>query len=252
MTMRGLGLFIAIALSGAAAFPAFAFVAPQAEASLHRERALALSKLLQPRDVMLQALVGVVEKDVPAALARDPAAALMEHEYPGIIDAMMAAALPEITGPFEANLPSLWDRFADLYQERMTIDEIDAAYRFYSSPTGQKVVRTMHQSLDTRAILDDAMAGDSTAVSSEAIEQAQTGALAQFIATMTSEDRAALEALAKSPMIGKLQELGPEVQRLTMEFLNRPDPDGEARVQQVMHDAMTAFIAEADRANAGE
>lgn len=238
----GVGLVL---LSIACCLPAAAAEPPvsASETSAKAKRALDLSKLLQPRELVVESAMATLERDIPAALRGDEDVDAMEAEYPGIIDAMLAAAMPELRAQVEASMPSLWTAFAKLYESRLSLEEIEAMHSFFSGPTGQKLLIAQHRNFASEAMIKDVLENEDGTVSAAALQQGKQAAMAEAQRTLTPEDKAVLMELIKSPLLLKMQQLGPEVQRLTLELINAPDPEGEARIEALMTEAAEAFIA---------
>lgn len=211
------------------------------------QRALALSKLLVPEDLAVQALTVIVRRDVPPVLRADEGIRALEARYPGIVDAMIAAALPELVKQTGKTVPLQQAKVEALLAAKMTPAEIETAYAFYAGPTGQKVVRDQFLGFDAGPMIKEAIANERGTISPALIEAAQNEGATTTTNRMTPEDEKALLKLMNTSAFLKIKALGPEIQRVTAEVSDRADPEGEARVQALMNEALEKFIREADK-----
>ena len=239
-----------LALSaGAMAVPSYALqpasaVQPALQGS---QRALALSKLLVPEDLAVQALTVIVRRDVPPVLRADEGIRTLEARYPGIVDAMIAAAIPELVKQTVKTIPLQQAKVEALLSAKMSPAEIETAYAFYVGPTGQKVIRDQFLGFDAGPMIKEAIASERGTISPALIEAAQNEGATTTTNRMTPEDEKVLLKLMDTSAFLKIKVLGPEIQRVTAEVSDRPDPEGEARVEALMKEALEKFIRDADK-----
>lgn len=211
------------------------------------ERALALSKLLVPEDLAVQSLTAIVKRDLPPVLRADEGIRTLEARYPGIVDAMIGAALPEVLKRTVKTIPIQQTKVEALLSAKMTPAEIETAYAFYAGPTGQKVIRDQFLGFDAGPMVKEAIESKRGTISPALIEAAQNEAATTTTNRMTPEDEKTLLQLMNTSAFLKIQALGPEIQRVTAEVGDRADPDGEARVEALMTEALERFIRDADK-----
>ena len=243
--MRGAILFLAAA---ALAAPAYA-QAPAAASPTAQEpsaEALALAQLIEPGGESVSVAVVAAKNGFMKLLSEDADARSLEEDYPGIYEAAWTAIEPVIRSSVEADTPKLWDKLARLYTARLTPQEIAGLRRFYSTPTGRKLLRTMQENADLMPIMQAAAESATSVVSAEAMQKAQAPGRAAAVRTLTPEDDAAVKQLSQSISLPKLYAIGAEVQRVTLAWMNEPDPELDARIEKVVEKEMTRFMAEAD------
>lgn len=249
-----LALLAATALAGpAAAQPAAAPppVAPPAATQGFSPAAMRLARLVQPEDQGNAVVIAAAREGFIKALAEDPGNAALEAQYPGIQQAVWAAMEPLLRESIPADIPKLWVRLARVYTERLTPPEIEGLHRFYSTPAGQKVIRAMNEEADLAPIIASAAKSPDSTVSAEALAQAQAPARAAAARAIADGDEAVVAELAKVVPLPKLLALGVEVQRVTLEWMNEPDPEFDARLTAAIEETMTRYIADADARAAG-
>jgi hypothetical protein len=244
--MRAAFLFFAAAALAGPAWgqgPAVAASAPTQEFSAE---AMALAQLAEPAGDSTAAAMALAKKAFLTFLKEDADSAALEEEYPGMSEAVWAAMEPVMRESVEADTPKLWQRLARLYTQRLTPQEIAGLSRFHATPAGRKMVRTMQEKSDLTPIMEAAVASPEGEISAEALVRAQAPGRAAAARAITADDEGALKQLSQSISLPKLYALSAEVQRVTVEWMNEPDPALDARLEKVVEDRMTRFMAEAD------
>jgi hypothetical protein len=244
--MRAL-LFLAAAALAAPAIaqsPSAPAAAPVNEIS---PEALELAKLVEPAGESTTLALNAAKTGFFQVLKGSPDSAAMEAEYPGIYQAVWEAMEPLMRETLTADTPKLWTKLARLYTQRLTPSEIAGLRRFYSTPVGQKMIRAMSQQADLAPIIESASKSTNYTVSAEAFDKTRASGIEAAVDTITPADHAALEDLAQSIPLPKLTALGPDVQRITLAWMNEPDPDLDARIEKVVEERMIRFMAEADK-----
>ncbi|HEY0028058.1 MAG TPA: DUF2059 domain-containing protein [Allosphingosinicella sp.] len=246
--MRAAFLFFAAAAAALAA-PAWSqgpAAVPASPAQEFSAEALALARLAEPAGDSTAAAMASAKKAFLKLLEEDADSASLEEEYPGISEAVWAAMEPVMRESIEADTPELWERLARLYTQRLTPQEIAGLSRFHASPAGRKMARTMQEKSDFTPIMEAAIASPEGEISAEAMVRAQAPGRAAAIRSITADDEGALKQLSQSISLPKLYALSAEVQRVTVEWMNEPDPALDARLEKVVEDRITRFMAEAD------
>ena len=181
-----------------------------------------------------------------AILKEDPDSKALESEYPGIYQDVWKAMEPVILKSVDDDMPKLWNRLARLYTERLTPAEIAGLRRFYATPTGQRMVRTMDEEADLAPMVEAITKSPDAPITTEVMRKSLAPARAAVVRQITPQDEAALTGLQKSISLPKLYALGAQVQRVTLEWMNEPDPEFDARLDALIEKRMERFMAEAD------
>ena len=242
---RSLLLFMAASLAA----PAAAQPSPPPDAPVAQgvsADALALARLVEPAGESNVAALAAVKASFLQMLTSDPDAAALEADYPGIYAAVWDAMEPLMRESIDADTPKLWDKLARLYSERLSPTEIAALHRFYSSPTGRKMVQTVNEKANIAPLIEAMANSPDAEISAEVFRKAQAPGRAAAAADVTAEGEEALKELARSVPLPKLYRVGLEVQRITLAWMNEPDPELDARVDKVIEDRMASFMAAAD------
>ena len=225
-----------------AAAPGFA-AAPAATPSAGlRADAVALVEMVSPRDLFVSQVVRGGRGAFLALGSSNPDVAAVEKLHPGVIDAVWKAVEPEFTFYAEKLLPAHRAGLAAVYQARLTQAEVAAVHLFFSSETGRKLVRQMYTA-DVQPVIDELVAAPEKDVSAASYARVQRSIIGQATRSLTQDDAPALAQLTRTVNLSKMQELGAEVQRVSLELINRPDPAFEARVAKVAAVAMEDFVS---------
>lgn len=203
-------------------------------------QAMAIARLVQPPDLAVAAALPMLEKAfrqaVVAGAGKD--AAVVEAENPGLIDGLWSAVTPVVTTYLNEQLPDLHDKLASLYASRLTESELDHVARFYAGPTGRKIVRQMHFGFDADPMVEEVIAnlekGGASDISANAFDAGTKGALRGLPALMTPADNVAFQALANNVPMAKLKSIGPDVQKLMVEWSNTEDPEFDRKLDAAM------------------
>lgn len=240
--LRFLVLFASFALVLPVGVLAHAQESDASQVKRDEEAALDLARLVRPLD---SAEIEVRNAKVAfyAEGREDQDLKALEADYPGILDAMWEACEPILRRYSEQEDPALIARLSDLYVARLTRSEIDALIRFYSTPTGEKLVRTMYESADYRPILRASL--DDRATTAEDIGEVQKNARGAVLKSVTEADHAALEDLGRSISLTKANALGAEVRQLMASWMNEPDSEMDAAIEAALLPAMEDYMAKA-------
>ena len=216
---------------------------PGAEAIADADAA-AIAAALLPKDIMIGLSVEWARRAVLMLPEQDPDSKALEAEYPGIHKAMWAAGELEMRRYSEEQLPVLRARVAQVISARFTAVEREAVRRFYDSPTGRKLIRSMYAGVDLAPALSAAIKADDYKLSESSIRTAEEKATQQAVQSLTKEDEPVLTALALTIPLAKLKSMGDEVRAVTMAWANAEDPQFDARLGKLMEEAVARFIEE--------
>jgi len=240
-----LGIAIAAALAAAAPAPVPQPSSAQSvsEAPASPGTAAALARTVAPADLMIPLEIEQAKKAILGLPTLDPDAKELEALYPGIWAAVWAATEPEMRRSVNADFPKFWAALENLYKSRLTETEAQAVLTFYRSPSGQKLLRGLTENFDATPIMAEAVKSDSGKVSADQLARVTDAAKAAAAKRAGPEDLADMMALLHSVTIEKFKAVGMETQKITLDWVNKDDADGEAKMQQVMQTAMKQYIA---------
>jgi hypothetical protein len=155
---------------------------------------------------------------------------------------MWRAIAPEIERDFKTQLPEHWAKLADIYSSGMTLQQIDHAVGFMGGPTGRKMVRLMNEGLAAPSIGLAAEAAGSD-ISASGFAKAKVEAAETMARGLTEDEQKQVVAFGASPAGKALLSLGPQVQQASLEWMNKSDPETDARLEALMTKAIENFVA---------
>jgi hypothetical protein len=235
----------AAALAGIAA-PAFA-QSPAAVASQpdgeRNAKALKLAQVVQRRELVIAQTVQVFDEQIVDSLLANPDLKKLDTDHPGIVAAMWEAAKPILIEDLGNSLPDLWNALAAVYAKGLTSGQIDAVTVFFESPVGQKFLVGMNSRVDIDPMIRDALRPGGGEIGRGAYLQSIDGAAKSTFEAMSPAEREALGRFFLSAPGAAFARLGPEATRVGVEWMNRSDPESDARVDAAMEAAMEKFLS---------
>lgn len=242
--MPSIALAAALALAAPASPAAPSPATPaQAPAAVSKATAASLARTVAPADITIALEVDHARKAILALPTIDEDARELEAEFPGIYAAMWAAIEPEVRRSTEAEYPSYWAALENMYLARLSEQEAQAVLTFFRSATGQKLLRGMYGAMDTGPMLAEMVKTDSATIDAKQMQSAVDAAKAKAVGQLGPEDEASLLTLVASMDLGKFRALGSETQRITLDWVNKEDPEGEEKLGKLMQDAMAKYMA---------
>ena len=238
--MRLRHLFLAIILSATWPDPALAQAEAASQAQPGAEAAFKLATLVVPDD-LADIEVRRAREAIYAGFRADEGLVELENEYPGLHDAMWHAVEPILRDYSAKSGPGLVARLRDLYAARLSREEIDAFIAFYSTPTGKRLIRTVYENADYAPFVEAGLADRAT--TAEDIGRVQQSARAAVAESLTEADRAALEELVRSISLTKANALSAEIRQITADWLNEPDPEMDALIEEAVVSAAERHMA---------
>jgi hypothetical protein len=240
-----LGLLLAAASVQTLAQPAPAAPQPAgASPKVSQDTAAALARTVAPVEPMLRAEIEQARKAILALPTLDNDAKELERDYPGLYAALWTAVEPDMKRSAEASYPGYWAALEQLYLARLTEGEAQAVMTYFKSPGGQKLIRTMYGGFDSAPMVAEMTKSNDYTVNEQQLKEATDAAKAKAVQQITDDDKADLWILMASIDLQKFKAIGAETQRVTLDWVNRPDPEGEARMQKLMEQAMQRYMAE--------
>jgi hypothetical protein len=242
MPTIALAAALALAAPGSPAAPAPNTPA-QASVAVSKATAASLARTVAPADITIALEVDHARKAILALPTIDEDARQLEAEFPGIYAAMWAAIEPEVRRSTEVDYPSYWAALENMYLARLSEQEAQAVLAFFRSATGQKLLRGMYGAMDTGPMLAEMVKSDSATIDAKQMQSAVDAAKAKAVGQLGPEDEASLLTLVASMDLGKFRALGAETQKITLDWVNKEDPEGEEKLGKLMQDAMAKYMA---------
>jgi hypothetical protein len=205
--------------------------------------AAALARAVAPLETMLPLEMEQARKAIIALPTLDDDARQLEQDFPGIYAALWTAVEPEMRRTTEASYPGYWAALEQMYQARLTENEAQAVLKFFKSPGGQKLIRTMYGSFDTAPMVAEMASSNNYTVNETQMKAATDAAKAKAVRQISDDDKADLLVLMASIDLAKFRAIGAETQKVTLAWVNREDPEGEAGLQKFMEQAMQGYMA---------
>jgi hypothetical protein len=216
---------------------------------------LSLVKLFYPRDAIIAQAKRFAEDQIPQALAAQAEIAPLEKAYPGLVKAMMTAAIPTLMTMLDNRFPDLWANITDVYATSMTPVELSQNIAFYSSPLGVKLVRQTLESDTGKGMMDSLTLSslDNIQVSHASAMQDERTARAQAMARMSPEEIRQILTFMTSPAGRVKTKLQPEADRLMLHWMDaKPSPEEDEMGKALMIQAAADFIAKANERTASD
>lgn len=210
--------------------------------AVSQSTAATLARTVAPADLMIPMEVEQARKAVLALPTVDEDAKQLEQEYPGLYAAVWVAAEPEMRRSTEAEFPQFWAALEQLYLSRLTEREAQAVLAFFRSPTGQKLLRNMLGSFDVTPLIGD-MAKSKFKIDEQQMRSITDAAKAKAVQQIGPEDEASLLQLMASIDLEKFRAIGAETQKITLEWVNKEDPEGGEKLTKIMQAAMEEYMA---------
>lgn len=241
--MLGLALLAAAPAAHAQPAPPAGTEAPQPA------NAMQLSRMLNPEDKILGASDHAFKTGFTSALAKDADTAALFDQHPKLLDTIFDAAIPVVRKHIGARVPELQRKCARFYADKFTAAEIDQLIAFYGSPTGAKLVAGMYAGLDMEKMVE-AVGPDGTApVTPEAMRGVLTSTAMRVLPAFDKADWTAFLQFSKTPLFAKVRAATPDMIKLMTEIANKPSPEMDAEVEQVIGRVVTDyFVAAKDAA----
>jgi len=228
-------------LAGVLPLAAPASAAPAvAPATQPSAEALALARLMAPRQVMIDGEVRQFDINFSKTLLSREEVAAAEAKYPGLVAAMAEASRPLLIRQTGGRLDRLYPRVAGLIQAELTPAEIAELTSFFGSPAGRNILEKMAQSVDASPVYEQA-AKDGQ-VTEDAVKVQQWMTAMNAVGKFSDADRAALADLRKRPVFAKLSQLQTKFRTMMIETMGGSDPAYEKEIEAAMSAAVAAHL----------
>ena len=209
-----------------------------------RDAALRLARIVLPERDQVAAALRMVDSDLAPAFRGNDDFKALEADFPGFTDTVLAELKPALARFTRRELPAYHARVAELFASRLDTAEIDDLAAFYQTPTGQKMIRGMHENLTARATVGEVMTDPDKPTSYSAIAKDHQDAAEVTTKLIDRSDEPALLEFAKKPYFTRLAALGPALRKLEQDFTNEPSPQFEAEVEAIIKATIAKFEAQ--------
>ncbi len=235
-----LGLALVIAAPVAAMAPANA--APQT-AQPQAAEAIALARLMSPRDLLVEMEVREFDKHFVSSLRSDPEMKSLDDEYPGVFEAMHKASRGLVSQAMGRSVDQIHLSVAKLIENSFTPADIAELSDFYRSPVGQKTIRQMAESADAGQVYRRAVEEPEFKLTGEQVAAQVHDNARKAVQTFSPEEQMEMMLFMAKPSFGKLAKAQPQIQKILADEFNAPDPEFDRQVEQAMAAAIEQHIA---------
>lgn len=211
--------------------------------------ALALAKLMSPRDIRIDAELKQFDQNFVKTLLQEDGAKELEADYPGLTAAMAKAVRPLVAAETARIMDQAYPAMAKVLATDLTGEEIAELTAYYGSPAGKNLLRQTANSIDASDVYAQAAKNQRVTEESAAAQAFMAGI--QATAQISDADRQALKALTERPVYAKLQTVQPKILKIILDASNAPDPAYEKRIEEAMSAAVEAHVNAAS-AKSGE
>ncbi len=195
----------------------------------HYEAAYALVDLRQGGPKMTPALIKTMRNQIHQIIKSDPDIAILENEYPGLINAGVDAMMPIVIRQTEAGMPTLFDRQAVLLIKNFSLREIQELDKIFKSPTFRRIRIAAQSNVDISA-LEDFVEVDRDINTSD-LEQIQQDTVKNIMPTLSNADTAYLVKTSFNPTFKKFQKIMPQLNAIEAQWSNERTPEQDAEIE---------------------
>jgi hypothetical protein len=218
---------------------------PDAAAAIHAD-ALQLAELMAPRDVMLAGELRQFDLHFRQTILNGRTVEEVDGEYPGLTDAIVAAARPLVVKAAGRALDEIYPKVGQVIQARLTGDEIAQLQTFYRTGAGRTIVRGMAATADAGAIYKQAVEQPDAPVTEQQVASHIRSAAAKASENFSDADKSALLEFMKMPVFPKLAGMQPSIRQIVADAHNRKDPELEAVMDETLAEAASAHMRRVD------
>lgn len=241
--MRSLVL-LGVALVAAAPVPAITVTdADRPVAAAPAADAIALARLMSPRDLLVDMEVREFDKHFVPSLASDPDMKSLNNDYPGLFEAMHKASRGLVAEAMAKSVDQIHLSVARLIQNSFTPADIVELSNFYRSPIGQKTIQQMAASADATQVYQRAMEEREFKLTQDQIAAQVHDNAKKAAQSFTPEEQTQMMLFMAKPSFGKLAKVQPQIQKILADEFNAPDPEFDEQVEEAMGAAIEKHIA---------
>jgi hypothetical protein len=204
-----------------------------------------LVDLIHRDEELLQANLLGWESAVRTVLQKDPTVVKLEADFPGLMDAGVAAGRPlaiEYLRPFVVKSKAAK---AEIFARRMSIDELQQAKQFIGGAVGQRFIQRAKASIDigklNSELTERSLQTGSKFATIEDSDRLVRDAARQATKDTSGQDLLAIMKFERTPVAKKLREATREAEKAVLEMANNPPAEWVARQNEAVSAAMIAF-----------
>jgi hypothetical protein len=221
--------------------------AAPARAAAVSPRAMAIARLLIPLDVSTEAAMREGRKAYFKAAGSDPGLVELEREYPGLAAALWPVLEQEIRRAIVEEHPLYLDMVAAFLASRLEPVELDAMHAFYSGPAGERIIAEMYRGLNVDGMMAEMISTGGQSVSAATVQSTMSSESRRLSATLRPEDLSAVQALLRAIPPARLGPFNADLQRKMVEWINKPTPELDARIDRIVGAWMERYMREHPR-----
>lgn len=236
--MPGLALLGALSLPLSAAWSAV----PEA-ATAPATEAMALARLMSPRDLLIGMELREFDKNFVASLRSDPDLKSLDDEYPGLFEAMRISTRNLVATAMARSVDHIHQSVAELVQLQFTPAEIVELANFYRSPVGQKTLQQMASTADASKLYEQAVKEPELKFTEEQIAEQTRESAAKAAKSFTPDEQVEMMLFMAKPSFQKLAKAQPEIRKILADTLNSSDPEFDKQVDEAMAAAIERHLA---------
>jgi hypothetical protein len=203
-----------------------------------------LARLLNSEESTLAVSERGISEAMPKAMMADANVKALETQYPGIVDAMVAAMKPILMGHIRSTMPELWTLVGNFYASNLSEADLRAALAFYGSPSGRRIIDLMSAGIDMGPMLDDMVSSGKYQVTESNLKSSVMPAVAQVPGKLTPAEMQATMRFGMSAEGQRVVALTPRVSKLVAEWSNKPTPEIDAQLDKVLAAVVEKFSGE--------
>ena len=238
LLLLGMALLGAVSLPLSAA-PSAVFETKTAPAS----EAMALARLMSPRDLLIQIELREYDKHFVTSLRSDPDLKSLDDEYPGLFDAMRVSTRDLVATAMGRSVDQIHLSIARLVEVEFTPAEITELANFYRSPVGQKTLQQMAATADASKVYQQAVKEPEFKFSEEQIAEQSRETATRAVKSFTPDEQVQMILFMAKPSFQKLAKAQPEIRKILADNINDSDPEFDKQVDEAMASAIERHIA---------
>jgi hypothetical protein len=214
------------------------------------DKATELALFLYSRETLAQQLDKTLTQSLPQSMKSASDFGIYEAEYPGLVDAVVAALKPVMLKAYEDKMPLLWATTAQIYRENFGAAELDQLVAFYKSPVGMRYMATARSNVDTQTYMDAAVGAqrELTDEVTAAKNKSEAAAIRKTNQQISAADKLIIFRFENSPLGPKLATTGPLIGKAMMEWDYYFTDEQKRSFLAIRQKTIGEFIGKADAA----
>ena len=189
-----------------------------------RQNALELARLLNPAEPFISAAGRSFDDAFDKRLAAEGGADELEKGYPGFIAELRTAIREATLADLRSDLPTFHERYARVFAESFTAEELGELIAFYRTPAGGRIIQSKFANIDVSNVIDRIGDDPDGKVSAGDVQAIGRQAGAGTLKDMSAEDFQAVMLFGLRPVARKLRDAAPRLAEVEAEIANEPDP----------------------------